>query len=415
MCGILGFVGAGWRHSAQTALAALYSRGPDAQETLELGEALLAHARLAVIDLEGGRQPMASADAQYAIVFGGEIYNFRELRAELERAGYAFRTRSDTEVLLHGYAHWGASLPNRLDGMFAFAIWDSHARRLFAARDRIGVKPFFYAETPQGFVFASTLAPFFALQGFPRRLDPEALRDVLAFQTVLAPRTILKGVRQLAPASSLVWQSGAGRLALQRYWHIPAPNHAPEDAEERVALVDAALRESVRRQLVADVPLGAFLSGGMDSSLMVHYMAQAGARPLRTFNIRFREAEFDETAYAQEVARACGAEHAVIDAPGIDGDALVAAVHALDQPLADPAYVVTKELSRLTRARVTVAISGDGGDELFGGYPRFREVEAGFPDPPLRRLTRVLVRRGFCPGALRRRGLADARCFSTVA
>ena len=165
-------IGTAWRESAPAAAATLFSRGPDAQETLDLGEAHLAHARLAVIDLEGGRQPMISPDRRHAIVFGGEIYNFRDLRAELESAGHAFRTRSDTEVLLHGFAEWGTALPGRLDGMFAFAIWDTRARRLFAARDRVGVKPFFYADTSEGFVFASTLAPFFALRGFARRLDP---------------------------------------------------------------------------------------------------------------------------------------------------------------------------------------------------------------------------------------------------
>jgi asparagine synthase (glutamine-hydrolysing) len=406
MCGIFGVIGSAWRESAPAALASIGTRGPDAREMLDLGEVLLGHVRLAVIDLEGGRQPMVSPDRRYAIVFGGEIYNFLELRAELQRDGYAFATRSDTEVLLHGYARWGMELPARLDGMFSFAVWDGLERRLFAARDRVGVKPFFYADAPGGFVFASTLEPFFALQGFARRLDPEALRDVLAFQTVLAPRSMLTGVRQLPPASSLLLESGTRRLTLRRYWEIPPPGKAPADAEERVAQVDAALRESVRRQLVADVPLGAFLSGGIDSSLMLHYMAQAGAQPLRTFNIRFREEGFDESPHAREVARAFGAEHSVIDAPRIDGEALVAAIGALDQPLADPAYVTTRELSRLTRTRVTVAISGDGADELFGGYPRFREVEAGFPDSPLRRMTRVLVRRGLLPGALLRRGLA---------
>ncbi|HEX5613467.1 MAG TPA: asparagine synthase (glutamine-hydrolyzing), partial [Burkholderiales bacterium] len=294
MCGILGFVGSG-QQSAEQALATLHSRGPDAQETLQAGEALFAHARLAVIDLEGGRQPMASSDARYTLVFGGEIYNFRELRAELERAGHAFRTRSDTEVLLHGYAQWGASLPSRLDGMFAFALWDARERRLFAARDRLGIKPFFYAARADGFIFASTLAPFFALPDFPRQLDPEALRDVLSFQTVLAPRTMLASVRQLPPATRLTWQADTRKVSLERFWEIPSAEGAPGTFDERVERVDAALRESVRRQLVADVPLGAFLSGGIDSSLMVHYMAQAGARPLRTFNVRFRETEFDES------------------------------------------------------------------------------------------------------------------------
>jgi len=408
MCGILGIVGERWRNSAPAALGTIASRGPDSRDSLDLGEALFAHARLAVIDLVSGDQPMRSADRRYAIVFNGEIYNFAALRRDLERSGHQFRTRSDTEVLLHGYAEWGTGLPVRLDGMFAFAIWDARERRLFAARDRIGIKPLFYADTPGGFVFASTLAPFLALPGFSRRLDPEALRDFLAFQAVLAPRSILEGVRQLPPATSLVLESAVRRMELRRYWEIPAPDGAPSDREERIERVDAALRESVKRQLIADVPLGAFLSGGIDSSLMVRYMAQAGARPLRTFNIRFEQAEFDETPHALEVARRFGAEHSVIDAPAIDGKALVDAIDALDQPLADPAYVTTKELSRHTRSRVTVAVSGDGGDELFAGYPRFREVEQSFPDSALRRMTRALVRKGLLPAAVLRRGLAGA-------
>jgi asparagine synthase (glutamine-hydrolysing) len=229
---------------------------------------------------------------------------------------------------------------------------------------------------------------------------------VLSFQTVLAPRSMLAAVRQLSPATSLAWQADGRRLSLERFWEIPSPGEAPPDADERVALVDAALRESVRRQLVADVPLGAFLSGGVDSSLMVHYMAEAGARPLRTFNVRFREAEYDESGPAREVAMAHGAEHSVIDAPEIGGETLIRAVHALDQPLADPAYVPTKELARLTRTRVTVAISGDGGDELFGGYPRFRETEDRYPDSALRRHARTLVRRRMLPAGLLRRALA---------
>ena len=397
MCGILGIIGDRWRDSAAAALDTISSRGPDALETVDRGEAWLGHARLAVIDLAGGRQPMASSDNRYTILFNGEIFNFQALRAELARAGYAFTTRSDTEVLLHGYAAWGDSLPGRLDG---------HRRTLFAARDRIGIKPFFYASVGGTFAFASTLAPFLRLQGFPRRLDMEALRDYLAFQTVLAPRSFLADVRQLPPASSLSFDAATQRIGLQRYWDIPSPETTPMHADERVALVDAALRESVRRQLVSDVPLGAFLSGGIDSGLMVRYMAEGGARPLRTFSVRFREEGFDETPHAESVARAFGAEHTVIDAPAMDGALLASAIQDLDQPLADPAYLATSVLSRLTRASVTVAVSGDGGDELFGGYPRFREVEAGFPDSSLRRLTRVLVRRGMLPGALLRRGLA---------
>ncbi len=404
MCGIFGLIGTPWRDGASTALEALAARGPDERKLLDLGEAVFGHTRLAVIDLAGGHQPMRSPDGRFTIVFNGEIYNFRELRAGLEAAGHGFATQSDTEVLLHGFAEWGERLAPRLDGMFAFAVWDARERVLFAARDRTGIKPFFYS-TAAGFAFASTLAPFLRLGGFPRRLDYEALRDYLAFQAPLAPHSFLADVRQLPPASQLVWRADDGRLAVRRYWDIarargPAPARA-----ELVARVDEALADSVRRQLVADVPLGAFLSGGIDSSLMVHYMARAGARPLKTFSLRFPQQEFDETAHAVTVAGHFGTEHHVLDAPAIDGPAFAASIGELDQPLADPAYVMTHALSRLTRDHVTVAISGDGGDELFGGYPRFREEEGMFPRRPGQDTARVLVERGWLPGSLLRRTL----------
>lgn len=404
MCGIFGLVATPWRDHAAAALAALRSRGPDDTQLLDLGEVVLGHTRLAVIDIAGGHQPMRSPDGRFAMVFNGEIYNFHELRAELEAKGYRFTTNSDTEVLLHGFAAWGERVVLRLDGMFAFVAWDARERVLFAARDRMGIKPFFYS-TLTGFAFASTLAPFLSLTGFPRRLDYQALRDYLAFQTPLAPDSFLADVRQLPPASQLVWQARSGKLEVRAYWQIPTPSaHAPP-RDELLQRVDAALADSVRRQLVADVPLGAFLSGGIDSSLMVHYMAEAGARPLKTFSLRFAQTDLDETRYARAVAERFGTEHHVLDAPTIAGADFAHAISALDQPLADPAYVMTHALSSLTRAQVTVAISGDGGDELFGGYPRFRDTEDSFPSRFSQDFLRELVERGFLPGALLRRTL----------
>jgi asparagine synthase (glutamine-hydrolysing) len=405
MCGILGFVGTRWRDHAGTALAALRLRGPDEQALLDLGEALFGHARLAVIDPAGGHQPMRSPDGRYAMVFNGEIYNFAELRRELEARGHVFTTRSDTEVLLHGYAEWGEALLGRLDGMFAFAVWDARERRLFAARDPLGIKPFMFAAVDDGLVFASTLAPFLALPGFPRRLDAEALRDYLAFQTPLAPHTFVRAVRQLPPGHLLRFDAARGQAAIERYWSIPRPAPCGDDRETLLARVAAAIRESVRRQLVADVPLGAFLSGGIDSSLMVRTMAEAGARPLRTFCLRFADAGFDESAHARAVAQAFGCEHHELAAPAIDGETFAAAIADLDQPLADPAYVMTHALSRLTRQHVTVAISGDGGDELFCGYPRFLDTEDRHPRRAWQPLLRRLVEAGLAPASGLRRSL----------
>ena len=406
MCGILALIDTPWEAGAAASLATMHSRGPDDQDIVHLPGVVLGHARLAVIDLVGGRQPMQTRDGRYTIVFNGEVYNFQSLRDELTARGHAFATHSDTEVILRGFVEWRRGVVQRLDGMFAFAIWDRASRTVFAARDRLGIKPLFYS-THQGFALASTLAPFLQLDGFPRRLDYEALRDFLAFQAVLAPASFLKHVRQLPPASWLTYHAPSRQLAIERYWMIPPASEAHPPGPDALAQeFDHLLQDSVRSQLVSDVPLGAFLSGGIDSSLMVHYMAGAGAKPVRTFSMRFGEAAYDETRHAEAVARQYGTEHHIIDAPDISADKLLEAIRGLDQPIADPAYITTAELSRLTRTSVTVALSGDGGDELFGGYARFLDVEANHPDSIAKRLLRALIARGLMPGSLLRRSLA---------
>jgi len=407
MCGILFTVGDAFRADFDAALATLKSRGPDAREVLAHGDALLGHARLAVIDLTGGRQPMTAASGRLAMVYNGEIYNFAALRCELEAAGHAFATRSDSEVLLTGYLHWGEAVVDRLDGMFAFAIHDRNAGSVFLARDRLGIKPLFWGVHAGGLVAASTLAPFFALGAFPRKLDAEGLRDYLAFQTPLAPRTLVRDIHALPPGACLKWKVGAGGTTRQ-WWTIPDATERAPDHETLVAETDSLLTNAVKDQLVADVPLGAFLSGGIDSSLVVHYMAQAGARPLKTFSVRFTEAGFDESPAARAVAEHYGTEHHVLDAPQLTADALAAALADLDQPLADPAYIPTWALSRLTRQHVTVALSGDGGDELFAGYPRFLDIADRHPDSTAKRLLRAMLRHGLAPASLTRRALAGA-------
>lgn len=429
MCGILGMIGTGFagRGAAldpdavfAAALDTLVSRGPDdhglyRQNASDNGHAdvRLGHRRLSIIDLAGGHQPMATPDGRHVIVFNGEIYNFPDLRQQLEAAGASFRSHSDTEVLLHGYAHWGGEdLVARLDGIFAFAVYDTRTHTLFIARDRFGIKPLFYSERPSEggrpeLVFASTLAPFWKLPGLPRRLNPYALRDFLAAQSIFAPDTILRNVHALPPASWLRYDIAQSRLTLGRYWDIPPATDQPMAFDDLVRQTDTALRESVRRQLVADVPLGAFLSGGIDSSLMVHYMRQAGADPLRTFSVAFKAGHrYDESPYAKQVAEQFGCEHTVFPAAGIDADDLTAAIAGLDQPMADPAYLPTLALSKLTRQFVTVAISGDGGDELFGGYPRFLRGADTFPTSMTARVLGRLIDLGLLPAALRRRTLS---------
>ncbi len=405
MCGILITVGDAFRIDFDTALASLKSRGPDTREVLIHGEALLGHTRLAVIDITGGRQPMRSTDGRFAMVYNGEIYNFAKLRQELETVGHTFTTHSDSEVLLTGYQHWGEAVVHRLDGMFAFAIHDIQDGSVFLARDRLGIKPLFWGEHTNGLVAASTLAPFFALHTFPKKLNAEGLRDYLAFQTPLAPRTLVRDIHALPPGTCLRWKTGTISTPRQ-WWTIPDPTEKAPDPQSLIEETDRLLTQAIRDQLVADVPLGTFLSGGIDSSLIVHYMAQAGARPLKTFSVRFAEAGFDESPAARAVADQYSTEHHILDAPELGVDTLTAALADLDQPLADPAYIPTWALSRLTRQHVTVALSGDGGDELFGGYPRILDTADHYPDTPAKRLLRTMLRHGLAPANLSRRALA---------
>ena len=402
MCGLLTIVGGTWADSFDPALDSLTTRGPDERGDWHEQNVHLGHRRLSIIDLEAGQQPMLSADGRYVIAYNGEVYNFQDIRDELASLGQPMRTNCDTEVLLEGYARWGKDILNRLDGMFAFVIWDRQDKTIFAARDRFGIKPLFYS-TAGGFTAASTMQPFFELQGFPRKMNYEALREYLAVQSIPSPMTILRDVHSLPPASWLSWNSSTGELDTGRYWDIPHPTNTPMSFADLVEATNASLAKSVQRQLVSDVPLGAFLSGGVDSSLMVHYMAQASSNPVKTFTVRFdAKKNYDESHYAKQVAKRFGCEHHELDARDITGDTLAQALAGLDQPLADPAYLPLRELCELTRQHVTVAIAGDGGDELFGGYPRFLQGESTYTGSIPFNLLRSL---GLLPPSLRRRAL----------
>lgn len=403
MCGLIAFVASRFDAQAERALGALADRGPDRHSLLRVGEAVLGHARLSVIDLETGDQPMQSADGRYSIAYNGEIYNFRRLRTELEEQGARFRTRSDTEVLLHAYAIWGPQFVVKLDGMFAFALWDRDRRRMFCARDRMGVKPLFYS-LRDGLALASTLAPFLAIEGFPRRLDYVALRDYLALQTIPWPRSFLRDVAQLPPATTLTYDAETGQHELASFWVIPHSTCAT-DLEDTAMQADELLRASVRAQTVADVPIGAFLSGGIDSSLIVHYLASGAASVVNTFSVKFPGAQFDESPAALAVARQYGTRHQVLEARDIGADDFMAAIGALDQPLADPSYLPLSQVAQLARGSVTVALSGDGADELFGGYGRFLKTEASYPASWRQRLLRAALDRGLIPEAVLRRTL----------
>src|SRR5262245_61268042 len=278
--------------AARRALAAIAHRGPDASADWVDGHVYLGHRRLSIIDLKTGGQPMFSHDERYVVIFNGEIYNFPELRDQLCREGARFNTRSDTEVILEGYRRWGAGVVKRLNGMFAFVLWDRQKRAVLAARDRLGIKPLCWALRDGALIAASTLEPFSALNEF-RSLDPIAVRDLMTFDYILAPRTVFKGVYKLEPGSTLEWSFGQSEPRIERFWSPPAVNKqssAPDETE-----LEALLDRAVERQMIADVPIGAFLSGGIDSSLLVAFMSRHSSGPVQTFSVAFAESKVDES------------------------------------------------------------------------------------------------------------------------
>jgi asparagine synthase (glutamine-hydrolysing) len=371
--------------------AALAPRGPDAEGVWTAPGVGLGHRRLKVIDLsEAAAQPMANEDGSVRVVFNGEIYNFADLRVELLALGHTFRSRSDTEVLVHGYEAWGDAVVDRIDGMFAFALWDARHRRLLAARDRMGKKPLYYAQVVRGggapplFAFASELKGLLPVPGLDTGIDSEALARYLVFEYVPPPRSILRGARKLDAGERLVLEAGRAPFAMpqvRRTWDLPFPAHHDPVQDEASAAADllTLLRRAVERRLVSDVPLGAFLSGGIDSSAVVSLMTEiVGADRVKTFSIGFSDRSFDETDHARDVARRLRTDHFEerVDASALI-DALPDVASFLDEPLGDASIVPTYLLARFTRRHVTVVLSGDGGDELFAGYPTFTADRAG--------------------------------------
>ncbi|HZO97768.1 MAG TPA: asparagine synthase (glutamine-hydrolyzing) [Gaiellaceae bacterium] len=365
MCGICGIVsarGAVDRDRLAAMSAALAHRGPDSEGTFAEGGAGLAARRLAIIDLAGGDQPIANEDGTCTVVQNGEIYNYGELTTELLRAGHAFRTRSDTEAIVHAYEEWGLGFAARLRGMFAVAIWDARERRLVLARDRFGIKPLYYRHAGGELAFASELDALPAGE-----VDLDALEAFLAFNCVPAPLSIFRETRKLPPGHLLAWRDG--ELALERFARPgPLPPRGGEDEAELVEECRARLRDSVRAHLVADVPVGVLLSGGVDSGTLAALAAEESSEPVRTFSIGFEESSFDELAGARAVAARYGTRHRELVLRPDAALLLPALAAAFDEPFADssalPAYLVSK----LAAEDVKVALSGEGGDELFGGY-----------------------------------------------
>jgi asparagine synthase (glutamine-hydrolysing) len=415
MCGIAGRANVSTgRPVAPELIAAmtglLSHRGPDGDGVVVRDAAGLGHRRLAVIDLSpSAAQPMASDDERCWITFNGEIYNYQELRAALERRGHRFRSQSDTEVILHLYQERGAALVEDLRGMFAFAIWDEARQELFAARDRIGKKPFYYWIDRDGLAFASEPKAFLADPSFEPRPNLQGIWDYLTYQYVPAPASGFEGVLKLPPGHTLTASRDGVRVA--RYWRLSyATKFRGSPGEAREAL-EAELETAARLRLIADVPLGAFLSGGVDSSLVVALMARAGARPIRTFSIGFDEAAYNELPFAREVAERFGTEHHEFVVRPDALAVLPALIWHYNEPYADSSAIPTYYLARETRRHVTVALNGDGGDESFGGYDRYQanRLARVFDAVPLgvrRALARAVARLPAGPvRSLRRRAI----------
>jgi asparagine synthase (glutamine-hydrolysing) len=378
MCGIAGFIA---READPAALPRMLRqiahRGPDGEGAWD-GAAggwrvALGHRRLAIIDLQTGAQPMANEDGAVVITFNGEIYNYRGLRPALERQGHTFRTRSDTETIVHHFEQHGLPGIPALDGMFAFAIWDAAAERLVLARDRSGIKPLYYAELADGgLVFASELSAVLAHGGVDGALGAEGLVSYFFSDYVHPPHTIARGVRKLPPGHTLVWQRG--RLGTPSpFWTVPPPRAAPPESDGALAdTLWAKIERAVESQLVADVPVGIFLSGGVDSSTVAAAAVRRAGRRMTAFSIGFENPSFDESLQARLVADALGIEH-VTETLREDNllEVVDQALDGLDEPLADPSFLPTYLLSRLAARHVKVVIGGDGGDELWGGYPTY--------------------------------------------
>ena len=391
MCGIAGIVAQRNRPIAVEELramcAAMVQRGPDDEGTFLGNGAGLAMRRLSIIDLETGHQPVANEDGSVWVVLNGEIYNYQTLRHELERRGHRFATGTDTEVIVHLYEDRGDDCVQALRGMFAFALWDERRRRLLLARDRIGIKPLYYGVASGRLLFASELKALLQLPDVERRLDWNALAHLLAYGTTPSDESIVEGIHKLEPGHRLRMEPGRDPV-VERYWELRFRPDARRTEQETIEELRAKLRESIRYHLVSDVPVGAFLSGGIDSSSVVASMAMETPNRIKTFSIGFHEQEYDELPYARLIARRFGTDHHELILEPDAVDVLDHFAWDLDEPFGDPSAIPTYLVSRLASRDVKVVLSGDGGDELFGGYDKY-VVEAR--DRPAR----------FLPGAIR--------------
>lgn len=377
MCGIAGIIHTDSSHpvsagSLRRMCDVMKHRGPDDFGQYVDGHIGLGMRRLSIIDLQAGRQPIANEDGRIRVIFNGEIYNYRQLRMDLASGGHQFRTTSDTEVIVHLYEEFGEDCVEQLRGMFAFAIWDDRRKELLLARDRLGIKPLYYYQDQEKFIFASEMKCLLATEGFERRMNLEALSTFFTFMYVPGPMTIYEGIYELPPAHIGIWSKG--NFSLRRYWEIAPKPDAGKPIELVAEDLRHHLREAIKLHLVSDVPLGAFLSGGIDSSAVVAMMAEGSETKVKTFTVGFKTEEpgFDERPFARRVAGIIGTDHSeCLLSPQVE-EILPTIIRAFDEPFADSSVIPNFLICQAARQWVTVALSGLGGDELFAGYERYR-------------------------------------------
>jgi asparagine synthase (glutamine-hydrolysing) len=401
-------------------------RGPDGDGTHREPGVGLGHRRLSIIDIGGGQQPLFNEDHSVVVVYNGEIYNFPALMRELRQFGHVFRTHCDTEVIVHAWEQWGERCVEHFRGMFAFALWDRRQHCLFLARDRLGIKPLHYALLDNGqLIFASEIKALLAHGELRRELDPLAVEDYFAYGYIPEPRTVFRQIRKLEPGHTLLARKGAAPEQPKRYWDVPFTPHKPISEVQAADELIARLREAVRIRLVAEVPLGAFLSGGVDSSAVVALMAKESAAPVNTCSIAFNDAQYDESPYAQRVAERYQTRHHTQRVEQHDADLIDLLAGLYDEPFADSSALPTYRVCELARQRVTVALSGDGGDENLAGYRRYRwhlheerlraMLPLGVRKPVFGALGRLYPKADWAPRPLRAKTTFEALARDSVA
>jgi asparagine synthase (glutamine-hydrolysing) len=413
MCGIAGIVSSSDRPDARLVRCMcdrIIHRGPDGSGFYENGHAVLGMRRLAIIDVAGSQQPVYNEDRTVAAVFNGEIYNFPELREELRARGHSLTTNGDSECLVHLYEDYGEDLVHRLRGMFAFAIWDAAAKRLLLARDRVGKKPLYWREDGDSLAFGSELKALLADPALSPSLDLVALHHYLTYQYVPAPWSIYEGIRKLPPGHLLSWQGGVAKVS--RYWRLDCTERPVGSVPEEAERLRSLLLDATKVWMLSERPLGAFLSGGVDSSAVVAAMARQTSRPVKTFSIGFEEGRFDERVHARRLAEYYGTDHQEFVVTPAAMDVLPMLASHFDEPFADASAIPSYYVARMSSQHVTVVLTGDGGDESFGGYQRYVAMgtAGGVPVPqftrrPLRSLGSAIAQRGG-PNALRTLGRA---------